>query len=208
MQTSARTTAPSPTFPSFPRHLNGWFPCNFFLILSSQDFCLLVSLDLGLITQLKLSFSPFCLTSTLLLIDPNLRCWLYMMFQPLLTWLTMTSCYWAYKPLVESEATLFSGSSPILVVALTWLSVETLDLLGSLSNMEFRRVESLVLSFTCYIQPTFQPYSPNTPHLVTSMLMMCRRSSMVHLLISSLLLAALMLSLKICTSGCLPIGYR
>src|SRR6218665_570696 len=85
MQTSARTTAPSPTFPSFPRHLNGWFPCNFFLILSSQDLCLLVSLDLGLITQLKLSFSPFCLTSTLLLIDPNLRCWLYMMFQPLLT---------------------------------------------------------------------------------------------------------------------------
>src|SRR6218665_1676979 len=60
----------------------------------------------------------------------------------------------------------------------------------------------------CYIQPTFQPYSPNTPHLVTSMLMMCRRSSMVHLLINSLLLAALMLSLKIYTSGCLPIGYR
>src|SRR6218665_3529162 len=59
-----------------------------------------------------------------------------------------------------------------------------------------------------YIQPQFQPYSPNTPHLVTSMLIMCRRSSMVHLLISSLLLAALMLSLKICTSGCLPIGYR
>src|SRR6218665_3875445 len=55
---------------------------------------------------------------------------------------------------------------------------------------------------------TFNSYSPNTPHLVTSMLMMCRRSSMVHLLISSLLLAALMLSLKICTSGCLPIGYR
>src|SRR6218665_1706788 len=33
-------------------------------------------------------------------------------------------------------------------------------------------------------------------------------ASRVHLLISSLLLAALMLSLKICTSGCLPIGYR
>src|SRR6218665_914737 len=53
------------------------------------------------------------------------------------------------------------------------------------------RVQSWVLSFTCCIQPTFQPYSPNTPHLVTSMLMMCRRSSMVHLMISSLLLAAL-----------------
>src|SRR6218665_3127485 len=98
-------------------------------------------------------------------------------------------------PLVESF-----GSSPILVVAL--------ELLGSWSNMEFRRVQSWVLSFTCYIQPTFQPYSTNTPHLVTSMLMMCRRSSMAHLLIGSLLLAALMLSLKICTSGCLPTGYR
>src|SRR6218665_375469 len=52
--------------------------------------------------------------------------------------------------------------------------------------MEFRRVQSWVLSFTCCIQPTFQPYSPNTPHLVTSVLMLCRRSSMVHLLISSL----------------------
>src|SRR6218665_1725884 len=120
----------------------------------------------------------------------------------------MTSCYSAKRPLVESEATLFFGSSPILVVAFKWLSVETLELLGSWSNMEFRSVQSWVLSFTCYIQPTFQPYSPNTPHLVTSMLMMCRRSSMVHLLISSLLLAALMLSLKICTSGCVPIGYR
>src|SRR6218665_1968494 len=120
----------------------------------------------------------------------------------------MTSCYSAWRPLVESEATLFSGSSPILVVALKWLSVETLELLGSWSNMEFRRVQSWVLSFTCYLQPTFQPYFPNTPHLVTSMLMMCRRSSMVHLLISSLLLTALMLSLEICTSGCLPIGYR
>src|SRR6218665_3906501 len=108
----------------------------------------------------------------------------------------MTSCYSAKRPLVESEATLFSGSSPILVVALKWLSVETLEPLGSWSNMEFRRVQSWVLSFTCYIQPTFQPYFPNTPHLVTSMLMMCRRSSMVHLLISSLLLAALMLSLS------------
>src|SRR6218665_2248585 len=106
----------------------------------------------------------------------------------------MTSCYSAKRPLVESEATLFFGSSPILVVAHKWLSVETLEPLGSWSNMEFRRVQSWVLSFTCYIQPTFQPYSPNTPHLVTSMLMMCRRSSMVHFLISSLLLAALMLS--------------
>src|SRR6218665_2327410 len=43
--------------------------------------------------------------------------------------------------------------------------------------MEFRRVQSWVLSFTYDIQPTFQPYSPNTPHLVTSLLMMCRRSS-------------------------------
>src|SRR6218665_3670955 len=106
---------------------------------------------------------------------------------------------------LSSEATLFFGSSQILVVALKWLSMETLELLGSWSNMEFHRVQSWVLFFTCYIQPTFQP---NTPHLVTSMLMMCRRSSMVHLLISSLLLATLMLSLKICTSGCLPIGYR
>src|SRR6218665_2979295 len=106
----------------------------------------------------------------------------------------MTSCYSAKRPLVESEATLFSGSSPILVVALKWLSVETLELLGSWSNVEFRRVQSWVLSFTCYIQPTFQPYSSNTPHVVTSMLMMCRRSSMVHFLISSLLLTALMLS--------------
>src|SRR6218665_2272493 len=95
----------------------------------------------------------------------------------------MTSCYSAKRPLVESEATLFFGSSPILVVALKWLSVETLELLGSWSNMEFRRVQSWVLSFTCYIQPIFQPYFP---HLVTSMLMMCRHSSMVHLLISSL----------------------
>src|SRR6218665_3147981 len=120
----------------------------------------------------------------------------------------MTSCYSAWRPLVESEATLFPGSSPILVVALKWLSVETLELLGSWSNMEFRRVQSWVLSFPCYVQPTFQPYSPNTPHLVTSMLMMCRRSSMVHLLISSHLLAAFMLSLEICSSGCIPIGYR
>src|SRR6218665_2712438 len=120
----------------------------------------------------------------------------------------MTFCYSAWRPFVESEATLFSGSSPILVVALKWLSVETLELLGSWSNMEFRRVQSWVLSFTCYIQPTFQSYSPSTPHLVTSMLMMCRLSSMVHLLISSLLLTALMLSREICTSGCLPIGYR
>src|SRR6218665_2455158 len=120
----------------------------------------------------------------------------------------MTSCYSAWRPLVESEATLFSGSSPILVVALKWLSVETLELLWSWSNMEFCRVQSWVLFFTCYIPPTFQPYSPNTPHLVTFMLMMYRRSSMAHLLISSLLLAALMLSLKICTSGCLPTGYR
>ena len=56
----------------------------------------------------------------------------------------------------------------------------------------------LVLSFTCYVQPIFQPYSPNIPQLVNSMLMMCRRSprrsSMVHLLISLLLVAALMLS--------------
>src|SRR6218665_3400307 len=81
----------------------------------------------------------------------------------------------------------------ILVVALKWLSVETLELLGSWSNIECRMVQSWVLSFTCYIQPTFQSFSPNTSHLVTSMLMMCRRSSMVHLLISSLLLAALML---------------
>ena|SRR6218665_175387 len=37
-----------------------------------------------------------------------------------------------------------------------WLSVETLELLGSWSNMECRRVQSWVLSFTCYIglQPT------------------------------------------------------
>src|SRR6218665_1268043 len=88
----------------------------------------------------------------------------------------MTSCYSAWRPLVESEATLFSGSSPILMIALKWLSVETLELLGSWSNMEFRRVKSWVLSFTCYIQPTFQPYSLSTPHQVTSMLMMCRRS--------------------------------
>src|SRR6218665_1164490 len=54
--------------------------------IEQQDFFLLVSLDLGLITQLKPSISPFCLTSTLLSIDPNLCCWLYMMFQPLLTW--------------------------------------------------------------------------------------------------------------------------
>src|SRR6218665_2513603 len=72
--------------------------------------------------------------------------------------------------------------------------------------MECRRVQSQVLSFTSYIQPTFQPYSPNTPQLVTSMLMMCKCSSMVHFLISSLLLATLMLSLSICTSECLPIG--
>src|SRR6218665_4160975 len=84
----------------------------------------------------------------------------------------------------------------------------TLELLGSCSNVECRKVQSWVLSFTCYFQPTFQPYSPNTHHLVTSMLMMRWRSSMVHLLISSHLLAALMLSLKICTSGCLPTGYR
>src|SRR6218665_478412 len=69
-------------------------------------------------------------------------------------------------------------------------------------------VSGCIGQFQHRIQLLFQPYSPNTPHLVTSMLMMCRRSSMVHLLISLLLLAALMLSLKICTSGCLPTGYR
>src|SRR6218665_1859386 len=44
----------------------------------------------------------------------------------------------------------------MLVVALKWLSVETLELLGSWSNMAFRRVQFWVLSCTCYIQP----YSP------------------------------------------------
>src|SRR6218665_3944706 len=73
-----------------------------------------------------------------------------------------------------------------------------------LVKCECQRVQSRVLSITCYIEPTFQPYSPNIPHLVTSMLMMC----MVHLLISLLLFAALMLSHEICTSGCLPIGFR
>src|SRR6218665_1820440 len=65
--------------------------------------------------------------------------------------------------------------------------------------MECRRVQFWVLYFTCYIQPTFQPYSPNTPQLVASMLMMCKRSSMVHHLISLVLLVALMLSLEIFT---------
>src|SRR6218665_3675087 len=86
----------------------------------------------------------------------------------------MTSCYSAWRPLVESEATLFFSSSPILVVALKWLSVETLELLGSWSRstMECRRVQSWVLSFTCYIRPTIQPFSPNTP---------CERILFVHL---------------------------
>src|SRR6218665_596091 len=76
----------------------------------------------------------------------------------------MTSCYSAWRPLVESEATLFFGSSPILVVALKWLSVETLELLGPWSNMEFCRVQSWVLSlnhllYTADIPAIFSKHS-------------------------------------------------
>src|SRR6218665_2270511 len=94
LSNSQETYPRSRPLPELPPHLQPflpfqdtcWLPYNLFLILSSQDFCLLDSRNLGLITQLKRSFSPFCLTSTLLSIDPNLRCWLYIMFQPLLTW--------------------------------------------------------------------------------------------------------------------------
>src|SRR6218665_2591233 len=75
----------------------------------------------------------------------------------------MTSCYSAKRPLVESEATFFLDSSPILVVALKWLSVETLELLGSWSNMEFRRVQSwgplLYLLYTADIPAIFSKHS-------------------------------------------------
>jgi len=110
-----------------------------------------------------------------------------------------TSCGIRGNPLLWLKS-YFSGRTQMVICGNTrtpWILVK----------YWLRRVQSWVisrLSFTCYIQPTFQPYSPNIPHLVTSMLMMC----MVHLLISLLLFAALMLSHEICTSGCLPIGFR
>src|SRR5688572_31217063 len=129
-----------------------------------------------------------------------------LMFLQPLTWLTMTFCCNASRPPLASEAFLFSGFVLTLLVVLKWLFVVTLGLPGSWSNMVFLRALSWVLSSTSYTQPTFQLYSLNTPQLVTSMLMMYRRLSMVHPLLSLLLLAALMLSRVTCTSGCPLIG--
>ena len=84
--TFARITALSQTSPSFLRLLNGLFLYSSSLILNSQVFSLLVNQDSGLIIPLKLSYSLFFLTSTQLLINLNLLCWLSMMSLPPLTW--------------------------------------------------------------------------------------------------------------------------
>src|SRR5688572_16985963 len=198
--TSVIITAQSQTFPSFPKLLNAWSLYSFSPTLNSQDFSLLVNQASGLIIQLKLSFCPCSLTSTPLLIDLNLHCWLSLMFLQPLTWLTITFCCNASRPPLASEAFLFSGSVLTLLVVLKWLFVVTLELPGSWSNMVFLRALSWVLSSTSYIRSTFQPYSLNTRQMVTSMLTMQRRLSMVHPLLSLLLLVALMLSRSTCTS--------
>ena len=82
---------------------------------------------------------------------------------------------------------LFNGSVLTLLVVLKWLFVVTLELPGSWSNMVFLRALSWVLSFTSYIQPTFQPYFLNTCQLVTSMLTMYRRLSILGVVLDSTL---------------------
>src|SRR6218665_2847681 len=61
-----------------------------------------------------------------------------------------TSCGSRGNPLLWLKSYL-SGHTQMVICG------DTIEILGSWSNMEFRRVQSLVLSFTCYIKPADIP---------------------------------------------------